>query len=119
MTPTPPSENQLPGPRCPACGAPRIMSAAGPCYQCGVMLPPIAGDMPGVLGNAPLAHGLRTFRIVLGCLYLLLFAISLTLVVQWFWAPLLLAVFGFPCFIAAMNLYNTRARLGSPGGWQV
>ena len=97
------------GLRCPACGSPRIMNVAEPCYQCGVVLPP---TMPGKLGIAVLWEACRrSTRIILGTLYLLLFGTSLMLA-DFGWAALLMAVFGIP-FVITMDQSRWRAQLGN------
>ena len=57
--------------------------------------------------------------LVLGTMYLFLFALSVALVADYWWVTILLAIFALPCSVAAMDNLRRQSKLGVPVGWQV
>jgi Flp pilus assembly protein TadB len=79
---------------------------------------PFHRNVPGKLGNAALAHGLRTFRITLGGFYVAAMGISLALIANTGWMAVLLAIFGLPCCALTRDQSQRRTRLGNPMTWE-
>ncbi|MCI0378488.1 MAG: hypothetical protein L0215_12840 [Gemmataceae bacterium] len=115
------------GPTCPACGAARITSAAEPCWLCGEKLPEHDGPLPR--GRRPLAlrggetkytKGNNVFLIIMGGLFLCVFLLSMTTVVEAPGFAILLGIVALPCLFRTLYVESVREKMGAPysgGQW--
>ncbi|MCI0737737.1 MAG: hypothetical protein L0Y72_01740 [Gemmataceae bacterium] len=126
LTVRPPPGDASGGPTCPACGAARITSAAEPCWLCGEKLLEHDGPMPvvtrrtGLRGENQFTKDNNVFFIVMGGLFLCVFLLSMTTIVEAPGFAILLGIFALPCLFRTLYVQSVREKMGAPvsgGQW--
>ena len=109
-----PPGDHPPGPVCPYCKAPRITSAAEPCYKCGRALTLYLGALPGLLPREEITLANNPLWCVLGTFYLFFLGLATLMLVQFPAVMIIMTLLAVPPLVSSLYQFRQRDQAGRP-----